>query len=173
MAKLLSIFVFLIFTSCQLNEPGNITPTIPKQESPKVTKVRKIKFVTSIAYEEYGVDTFSGKWASVNFSSNITARRFRSAIKRAIFSSGVNFAGHYNLARWGCGTSCQMGAITDLKTGRVYDLPSASGDYAFKKNSKLLVVNPPDSSSYYDDCSYCIPELWLWKEYEKKFERFR
>ncbi len=30
-----------------------------------------------------------------------------------------NFAGHYVLATWGCGTSCTLGAAIDAKTGRV------------------------------------------------------
>lgn len=31
-----------------------------------------------------------------------------------------NFAGHYILTTWGCGTSCLMGAIIDARTGKVH-----------------------------------------------------
>lgn len=34
-----------------------------------------------------------------------------------------NFAGHYRLVEWGCGTSCVMGAVADAKTGKVIPLP--------------------------------------------------
>jgi len=34
-----------------------------------------------------------------------------------------NFAGHFIVAVWGCGASCQMGAAIDAKTGRVHWLP--------------------------------------------------
>lgn len=83
----------------------------------------------------------------------------------------MNFAGHYNLARWGCGTCSINGTITDLKTGKVNDLSPAMLDYEFQKDSRLLVINPPDSSGFYDYCSYCEPELWVWNENKKKFEK--
>jgi hypothetical protein len=33
---------------------------------------------------------------------------------------GANFAGHYRLTSWGCGTSCLQWAIIDVKSGRVF-----------------------------------------------------
>jgi hypothetical protein len=31
-----------------------------------------------------------------------------------------NFAGHYRLAYWGCGSNCAAGALVDLQTGKVF-----------------------------------------------------
>jgi hypothetical protein len=38
-------------------------------------------------------------------------------------SPGPNFAGHYFIITWGCGSPCLMAAIVDAKTGRVYPPP--------------------------------------------------
>ncbi len=36
---------------------------------------------------------------------------------------GPNFAGHYTLVRWGCGSGCIEMAIVDAKSGRVFHPP--------------------------------------------------
>lgn len=36
---------------------------------------------------------------------------------------GPNFAGHYTIVGWGCGSSCLEFAIVDASTGRVYFPP--------------------------------------------------
>ncbi len=163
---------FWTFLSCHNKGTNNNLASVPsKQQIAKVDTVGKEKFSYTIDYGKYIVDTFSGKRAKINYSSSKTAKRFRSTIRWSIDNFGTDFAGHYNLAMWGCGTDCLNGAITDLKTGRVYDIPPASLDYKFKQNSRLLVINPPDSLGYYDSCSYCEPELWLWNDNKKKFEK--
>lgn len=172
MNRVLFIIGFLILFSCRSKETKNTVASVSDQTHvAKIDTVRREVFFLPIEYEKFTVGTFAGKQASINYSTNRTARRFRSAINWSIDKFGINFAGHYNLARWGCGTSCVNGAITDLKTGNVYDLPPASLDYEFQSDSRLLVINPPDSSGYYDYCSYCEPELWVWNENKKKFEK--
>src|SRR5438552_10207925 len=36
-----------------------------------------------------------------------------------------DFAGHYKIAGWGCGSVCASGALIDLKTGAIHPLPFA------------------------------------------------
>lgn len=43
--------------------------------------------------------------------------------KNPIKPSGPNFAGHYLVIRWGCGSNCLMMAIVDARTGKVYNPP--------------------------------------------------
>jgi hypothetical protein len=66
----------------------------------------------------------------------------------------VNFAGHYVLTTWGCGTNCSESGIIDARTGKVFfpkevigvgnglcDLPDEIEPLVFKANSRLLVLN--------------------------------
>ncbi|HEX8288534.1 MAG TPA: hypothetical protein VF556_11085 [Pyrinomonadaceae bacterium] len=62
-----------------------------------------------------------------------------------------NFAGHYIITTWGCGTGCQVGPVIDAKTGKVYYLPFPVGqDYQadddfkpaeFRLDSKLITFS--------------------------------
>ena len=57
---------------------------------------------------------------------------------------GPNFAGHYTVVTWGCGTNCAVVAIVDAKTGIVHFAPfilNVGGK--FKIDSNLFIVNPP------------------------------
>jgi hypothetical protein len=49
-------------------------------------------------------------------------RSFRTMIRRGA-KSRVEFAGHYTVPRWGCGSSCSQLVIVDSITGKVYDVP--------------------------------------------------
>jgi hypothetical protein len=58
------------------------------------------------------------KAAKVNLNSHPKARRYRTVLRLGA-EEGPNFAGHYAVVGWGCGTSCVMFAIVDLKSGSV------------------------------------------------------
>jgi len=47
---------------------------------------------------------------------------FRTELKTAA-KEPPNFAGHYRVTQWGCGTRCAAGALIDLTTGDVFSLP--------------------------------------------------
>jgi hypothetical protein len=49
-------------------------------------------------------------------------RTFQTMIRRGA-TSPVQFAGHYTVPIWGCGSGCSQFAIVDSITGRVYDAP--------------------------------------------------
>lgn len=95
-------------------------------------------------FEDYPArKVLNGSPAPVDFSTRPEARTFKTAILGAV-AKGVDFAGHYKVASWGCGTSCQMSAIIDLESGRIveYAIGSALG-LEYRVNSRLLIVNPP------------------------------
>jgi hypothetical protein len=100
-------------------------------------------------FEDYSVKTkYKSKPAKVDLKSHPRAKMFRSVLRNAA-SRGPNFAGHYAIAQWGCGTSCIEFAVIDLKTGKVFINPEpATSDLVFDIDSRLLVVNPIDSSTY-------------------------
>jgi len=49
-------------------------------------------------------------------------RTFRTMIRRGA-KNQVEFAGHYTVPAWGCGTECVEFVIVDSITGKVYDVP--------------------------------------------------
>lgn len=70
-------------------------------------------------FENYRVGKISqGKSATLKLNSP-NARMFRTRLGENA-AGGVNFAGHYVLATWGCGSGCRSLAIIDVQTGRVY-----------------------------------------------------
>ena len=77
-------------------------------------------------------------------------RMYRTRLREAS-KEKPNFAGHYIVTFWGCGTECVMGAVVDAKSGRVYwwnftvccwpnvDLKFQPIEY--RLNSKLIVFS--------------------------------
>jgi hypothetical protein len=102
-----------------------------------------------LRFEDFRVsETFKGKPAPVKLSSS-RARMFRTML-RTNAEEGVNFAGHYIVATWGCGSDCHSLAIIDARTGNVYFTPSVlwvggqlyqeEDRLQFRKDSRLLIV---------------------------------
>jgi hypothetical protein len=54
------------------------------------------------------------------------ARRYRTILRRAS-SEAPNFAGHYRVVTWGCGTCCSEFAILDLRSGEAWFAPFFNG----------------------------------------------
>src|SRR5579863_10367620 len=70
-------------------------------------------------FDQYAVNIpASVSHATLDTQSNPVARTYRTVLRREM-SEGANFAGHYRLAVWGCGSSCAMFAVVNLNTGRV------------------------------------------------------
>ena len=66
---------------------------------------------------------------------------------RAAATERPNFAGHYILASWGCGTECLMGAAIDARTGRVTFLPFATCCFSMApEGTQDMVAFRPDST---------------------------
>ncbi len=71
-------------------------------------------------FEQFAVtERFAGKPAAPDVRSHPRSRMFRTMI-RAGAQQGPNFAGHYTLVHWGCGSGCSAYAIVDARTGRVF-----------------------------------------------------
>jgi hypothetical protein len=95
-------------------------------------------------------EIYKGRIAPVILDTK-RARMFRSRL-REDSRQGPNFAGHYTVVFWGCGTGCAQVAVVDAKSGKVYwppleytDIPdSTEGAPAahqnFRPDSKLLVL---------------------------------
>lgn len=128
------------------------------------------KFEPYISFNDFKVNIENIKNASLDLNSNELGQEYRTAILSDYNSEDTHFAGHYSISYWGCGAPCKMSVIIDRRTGKIYDAPNSELGYKFKADSRMLIVNPPDSLGFYDDCSYCIPKIYILNEQTKKFE---
>jgi hypothetical protein len=76
----------------------------------------------------------------VDTQTTTIGRRYRTVLRNGI-ESGANFAGHYAVVVWGCGSSCSSFAIVNLKTGKVIvptDISSVIGMYLDNSTEQFL-----------------------------------
>ncbi len=103
---------------------------------------------------------YQGKNSPVNIATP-EAREFRTRLTEAARQK-PNFAGHYILAHWGCGSGCIRPAIIDAKSGRVFMVPFTVASVGeedidqvqFRPDSRLFIVNgsrndQPENGSFY------------------------
>jgi hypothetical protein len=89
-------------------------------------------------FEDYAVtEIFTGKPA-VPLIETPLERMYRTRIREGAMKGwgvfrdgkeqpGPNFAGHYFVIQWGCGTACLMMVLADGLTGKIYYPPQAIG----------------------------------------------
>jgi hypothetical protein len=105
------------------------------------------------SFTQYGAKVEKAGNVRVNLRSHKDASMFRTNLRNAA-KEGVNFAGHYILTTWGCGTNCSQSAIIDARNGRVFfprilagagfgfcDLPDDTEPLVYRANSRLLVLS--------------------------------
>ncbi|WP_340074086.1 hypothetical protein [Leptobacterium sp. I13] len=123
------------------------------------------KYNPKKSFDDYKVPVYEGELADPDFGTNPWASMFSSRIEEAC-KGGINFAGHYTLAMWGCGTSCQQAMIVDRKTGKIYDAVTTSFGIDYRKDSKLLISNVgaiDTETGLIEVCSYCevLHKVWV------------
>jgi len=103
-------------------------------------------------FSEYPVRVEKPRITKIDFNKDPDARTYRTRLSEAL-RQGVNFAGHFVVAGWGCGTGCTNAAVIDTFTGKVlwpeqfFNVDATYGDgYSqvqldFKKNSRLLIIH--------------------------------
>ena len=121
------------------------------------------------SFTDYRVkQIYKGKPAKPVLSKDQQA--YRSRIREGA-KAGVQFAGHYSVPRFGCGSGCTIFYVVDSIKGRVYqglavsDLPSAwmqqnhrdnIEQIEFHPNSRLLKINGCPSET---DCGFYDYEM--------------
>jgi hypothetical protein len=107
--------------------------------------------VAAPKFAQYPEPIYRGPVGRLDLSSP-EAFSYRTRL-RAASQAPINFAGHFQIATWGCGAGCVTGAIVDAFTGRVTFLPSVSTEgmeavmdenfnaFEFRNNSRLIVLS--------------------------------
>jgi hypothetical protein len=117
-------------------------------------------------FQQYRVaQIYRGKAAEPVFTTK-EEREFRTQICRQA-AKGPNFAGHYTVVTWGCGTQCTSFVIVDARTGRIFShAQRENAAWPFcNLDSRLMVTD--------DDCrgaeENCHRSFWDWTGTELKF----
>jgi hypothetical protein len=113
-------------------------------------------------FEDFPADTFVGRPAPVDLTSDPDARQFRTRLREGA-AEGPNFAGHLTIITWGCGTQCMSHALVDARSGRVYSdttLDFSCHDPEFRRNS-TLVIQRGDTTTF-GECSATATRFFRW-----------
>ena len=117
-------------------------------------------------FEDYAVaDTARGRErrAEVRLASAPYGRMYRTRLREGA-GRGPNFAGHFTVVLWGCGTGCQMVAVVDARTGRLSrETLLAANGVDYRRTSRLLLADPrtPETPP---DCASCgTPAYYEWR----------
>lgn len=83
--------------------------------------------------------------------NNRFARTYRALLTEGLRDLPVNFAGHYVMVTWGCGTTCLDGGMVDARTGVATPLPFLLDSFGsfeveiddpllFRADSRLVIM---------------------------------
>lgn len=136
-----------------------------------------INYTDSIDFEKYEVGPQKRiANAPIDWDSYPDAKMFKTRISEAYKDSEVNFAGHYVTSIFGCGASCIMGFMVDVRDGKIYDLPLGEENSCFFAEHRALYnwmsrvfiaavckQNMEDTKVFYN--------AYLWNEHKKEFEK--
>ena len=116
-------------------------------------------------------EVFKGPPVAVDLRSNPDAPSYRTRLREGA-AKGPNFAGHFTVIAWGCGSNCESTMIVDALTGRVFGGFGDERGAEFKLNSSLVIAdpaNPSGSNAYPDNPTDSLPvRYYVWNG-----ERFR
>jgi hypothetical protein len=119
-----------------------------------------MSFVTSANAADFGdfpAEAYRGDVVEqIDLDSHPDAKTFRTRLQAALYGE-ERFGGHFAITYWGCGSSCQVLAIVDLRNGAVHFGPTASLGYDYRDDSDLLVVNPLENIGELNpDAPFCV-----------------
>jgi hypothetical protein len=105
--------------------------------------------------EQYPAVPYAGPSAAPDVRSDPRSRAYRTQI-REWAKERPNFAGHYILATWGCGTGCTQIAIIDAKSGKVFHPPGIRMNQAADVDEDVLpeMMVPSPRRADFDSLRY-------------------
>jgi len=87
---------------------------------------------------DYPATPYTGPHAAPDVRSDPRSKAYRTQL-RGWATEKPNFAGHYILATWGCGTGCTQIAIIDALTGKVFHPPGVRSNSIADVHDELLL----------------------------------
>jgi membrane dipeptidase len=120
---------------------GNVLRILKEAED--IATALEVAAVAKPNFEAYPVTQSDAVLGAINFSSHPDAENFKTRLEYSL-NQPANFAGHYIVTNWGCGTMCQMVAIIDVLNGDVFFPFTTSMGACFLADSSLIITNPLD-----------------------------
>jgi len=162
----------------QVDEPKQMvdTTTIATPVTNTDVVEAKTNYWDAINFTRYAVEEEKQfVKAPLDWSDYPEAKDFRTRITEAYERDEVDFGGHYILSTFGCGTSCIMGFMIDVRDGKIYDLPLgeensclfAEDRLVCRPNSRLFIASICRKSNEDTAVFY---KSYLWNEDKKTFE---
>ena len=112
--------------------------------------------------------------ADIDFKSNPMAERYRTVITEKYNEFEVNFASHYIITTWGCGSGCVTGVMVDIRDGIVYNMPEdkdwgGNGTYIESKKESQILITVAVAQSPTGETEE-QRKSWEWNEELKEFK---
>lgn len=102
--------------------------------------------------------------ALVDLTSAPYGQMYRTKLREGA-ATGPNFAGHYTIVLWGCGTGCQFVSVVDARTGRLSSQTLlTAGGVEFRRGSRLIFADPPTPEQPANCASCGTPALYEWRD---------
>ncbi|MFL5530118.1 MAG: hypothetical protein ACJ791_12195 [Gemmatimonadaceae bacterium] len=112
----------------------------------QATFLRNERLADSLTFDRFPASRAARRvLASLDASTSRSARAFRTRLRAALDTAGINFAGAYTIVSVGMTGWGDNHWIVDRRTGRAQELPYKAVYLEFSPRSSLLIVNPRDS----------------------------
>ncbi|WP_157578675.1 hypothetical protein [Pontibacter roseus] len=145
-------------------QQDSLTTPVSSGENTEVYQRYRLRMDAYQTDQAYRVEErYKGPLAPLDETTHADAAKYRTALQEGL-KQGVNFAGQYTVVTVGCGTTCQEHYVVDSSSGKLLDKLQSSTGASYTPESRIFIVNPPDSSLNYVDCPYCEPEAYVFDE---------
>lgn len=137
----------------KVEEEDALKCIIPSNPEKKITEIEFYKsYLDSFKFDDYLVNNktnlLKGK-LDLDYFKSLPKEIKENIVAEYNKAKSPNFAGKYLILSWGCGSPCQENVIIDYENGKIVHSFSSSLGIDFKKNSRLVIINPP-SKDFYD-----------------------
>jgi hypothetical protein len=116
-------------------------------------------------FKDYAEPVFKGRVAALKLTTP-QARGYRTRLREGA-RRAVNFAGHYKLHTWSCGTGCLQTAFIDAKTGEVFFPAELNGFILCFFDSELVAHDLEDSLQFQKGSRLIVMSGYPYSERDK------
>lgn len=131
-------------------------------------------FVILASCQEKAKEVETQAKADIRFDSHPVAESHRTVIAEKYNAGEANFASHYVIVTWGCGSGCVTGAMVDTRDGFVYPMPEdkewgGNGTYIDSKKESPVLLTVAVAQSPTGEIEESR-KYWEWSEDSKTFK---